>query len=174
MTFKPTHLALAAALSTIALSGCNRDAERTDAGELPPAASTNPASPMDAPGTLPDATMEPGDTAQQAAVNVTAVTLGTEAGADRSIANPTTRFAAGDPVVVSVQTDGAATGVEIGARLVYQDGQVAGEERQTLNTSGAETTNITFRNANDWPSGTYTVEVTVDGVNADSASFTVE
>src|SRR5690606_2736815 len=172
MTFKPTHLAVAAALATIALSGCNRDAERTDAGELPPAASA-PASPMDAPGTRPDATRAPADTAQQA-VDVTSVTLGTEAGADRSIANPTTTFAVGDPIVVSIRTDGAANGVEIGARLVYQDGQVAGEERQTLNTTGAETTNITFNNANDWPTGTYTVEVTVDGASADSASFAVE
>ena len=169
MTYKPMHLALAAAVVAVALAGCNREAERTDAGELSPA----PTAPATTPA--PAATMPPpASTAQETAVNVTSVTLGTEAGADRSIANPTTTFGVDDPVVVSVQTDGAASNVEIGARLIYQDGQVAGEERQALNTTGQETTNITFDNANAWPAGTYTVEVMVDGVRADSTSFTVQ
>ncbi|MCE7032380.1 hypothetical protein LY625_07050 [Lysobacter sp. GX 14042] len=169
MTLKPLHLTLAAALAATALAGCNRDANRDHAGELPPATAPAATSPM----TPPDTGMPPATRAPETAVNVTSVTLGTRAGADRSISNPTTTFAAGDPVVVSVRTDGAASNVELGARLVYQDGQVAGEERQTLNTTGSETTNITFNNANDWPAGTYTVEVTVDGARADSTSFTV-
>lgn len=174
MSPKPTHLALAAALAVLALSGCNREAERTDAGELPPATS-DPTAAMGTPDTMPDTTMPPAtDATPETAVNVTSVTLGTEAGADRSIAEPATTFAPGDPIVVSVQTDGAASNVELGARLLYQDGQVAGEERQTLNTTGVETTNITFENANDWPAGTYTVEVMVDGARADSTGFTVE
>ena len=169
MTYTPTHLALAAAVAVVALAGCNREAERTDAGELSPAPTTPATTPA------PAATMPPpASTTRQTAVNVTSVSLGTEAGADRSIANPTTTFSADDQVVVSVQTDGAASNVEIGARLIYQDGQVAGEERQALNTTGSETTNITFDNANSWPAGTYTVEVTVDGVRADSTSFTVQ
>lgn len=166
MTSKPLHLALVAVVATAALAGCNRDADRTDAGELPPPTATTPAP---AP-TLPPAS----PTTPETAVNVTSVTLGTAAGADRSITNPTTTFGPNDPIVVSVRTDGAASNVELGARLLYQDGQVAGEERQSLNTSGAETTNITFNNANAWPAGTYTVEVTVDGVRADSTSFTVQ
>ncbi len=169
MTYKPMHLALAAAIAAVALAGCNREAERTDAGEL----SQAPAAPATTPA--PAATMPPpASTTPETAVNVTSVTLGTEAGTDRSIANPTTTFGADDPVVVSVQTDGAASNVEIGARLIYQDGQVAGEERQALNTTGPETTNITFDNASAWPAGTYTVEVMVDGVRADSTSFTVQ
>lgn len=170
MNHKSMHIALAAAIAAMALAGCNRDAERDNAGELPPAATTPATTPM----TTPDPVTPPASTAPQTAVNVTSVALGTEAAADRSITTPTTSFAPGDPIVVSVQTDGAASNVEVGARLTYQDGQVAGEERQTLNTTGAETTNITFNNANDWPAGTYTVEVTVDGVRAESTSFTVQ
>lgn len=165
MTSKSLHLALAAVVVTATLAGCNRDADRTDAGELPPPTATTPA---------PAPTLPPTTTTPDTAVNVTSVTLGTEAGADRSITNPTTSFGPDDPIVVSVRTDGAASNVELGARLLYQDGQVAGEERQGLNTTGAETTNITFNNANAWPAGTYTVEVMIDGVQADSTSFTVE
>jgi hypothetical protein len=40
---------------------------------------------------------------------------------------------------------------------------VAGENSQTLNTTAAETTNITFKNAKGWPAGKYRAEVTVDG-----------
>jgi hypothetical protein len=49
------------------------------------------------------------------------------------------------------------------AKLTYQDGQVAGEQSQVLNTTGAETTNVTFKNANGWPAGKYRAEVMVDG-----------
>jgi len=64
---------------------------------------------------------------------------------------------------VSVRTEGVSTNTTVAARLTFQDGQVAGEESQALNTNGAETTNIEFRNANGWPAGRYTVDVTVDG-----------
>ena len=50
---------------------------------------------------------------------------------------------------------------EVGrASCVYQDGQTAGEKKQTLNTTGAETTNFEFTNAKPWPAGKYKVEVT--------------
>ena len=72
-------------------------------------------------------------------------------------------FAPKDEIIVSVRTDGAANNANVGAKLTFQDGQVAGEQNATLNTSGAETTNITFKNANGWPAGKYRAEVMVDG-----------
>ncbi len=78
-------------------------------------------------------------------------------------AAPAALFAPKDDVIVSVRTDAAANNVTVGAKLTFQDGQVAGEQNATLNTSGAETTNITFKNANGWPAGKYRAEVMVDG-----------
>ena len=100
--------------------------------------------------------------AEAAAVSVSAVTVGKTAAADKSVAT-TALFAPKDDVIVSVKTDGAANNVTVGAKLTYQDGQVAGEQNATLNTSGAETTNVTFKNAKGWPAGKYRAEVTVDG-----------
>ena len=99
---------------------------------------------------------------ETAAVNVSTVTVGKTAAADKSVA-PAALFAPKDDIIVSVRTDGAANNVNVGAKLTFQDGQVAGEQNATLNTSGAETTNITFKNANGWPAGKYRAEVVVDG-----------
>ncbi len=84
--------------------------------------------------------------AEAAAVSVSSVTVGKTAAADKSVAT-TALFAPKDDIIVSVKTDGAANNVNVGAKLTYQDGQVAGEQTATLNTSGAETTNVTFKNA---------------------------
>jgi hypothetical protein len=97
-----------------------------------------------------------------APVSVSAVTVGKTAAADKSVA-PVALFAPKDIIIVSFRTDGTANNVNTGVKLTYQDGQVAGEKTQALNTSGPDTTNVTFENANGWPVGKYRAEVTVDG-----------
>src|SRR5690606_13262874 len=147
-----------ALLATLALAGCKKDAE-------PVATTPTPVEPAPLPPAEPMPT--------QAALNVTAVTLGTEAGADKKIASPMTTFAADDDIVVSIDTNGAASNAEIAAKLVYQDGQTAGEQKQSVTTTGRETTNVTFTNANPWPTGNYTVEVWVNGTQAQTTTFNV-
>lgn len=167
------NLPLATALvAAVMLAGCNRDADDT-------ATITDPVGPPVA----TDATTEPVGTmptrpdpmagGAETAVDVTAVTLGTQAGTDHRITDPTTTFGTSGPIVVAVDTSGAASDAEITTRLVYQDGQTAGEESETINTTGNETTTFTFTNANDWPSGSYTAEVWVNGVQANSTKFDV-
>jgi len=159
MTANKLHYAVAAALlATLALAGCKKDAE-------PVATTPTPVEPAPLPPAEPMPT--------QAALNVTAVTLGTEAGADKKIASPMTTFAADDDIVVSIDTNGAASNAEIAAKLVYQDGQTAGEQKQSVTTTGMETTNVTFTNANPWPTGNYTVEVWVNGTQAQTTTFNV-
>jgi hypothetical protein len=97
-----------------------------------------------------------------AAVAVSAISVGNTAAPDKSVA-PLATLGNKDKVIVSIKTDGAASNVNVAAKLIYQDGQVAGEQHATLNTAGAETTNIEFSNANPWPAGKYTAEVSVDG-----------
>lgn len=146
---------IAALLGSVALVGCKKKEESTDNNAAP--AATAPAETAPAP-----MTGAPPPMAEAAAVSVSAVTVGKTAAADKSVATAAL-FAPKDDIIVSVKTDGAANNVTVGAKLTYQDGQVAGEQNATLNTSGAETTNVTFKNAKGWPAGKYRAEVTVDG-----------
>lgn len=148
-----SYALMVALVGSIALVGCKK---KEEAAVTPPAA-TEPAATEPAP--MPEAA-PPAATA-----TVSAITVGTTAAADKSVAAAAT-LKPTDPVIVSVKTDGAASNVEVAAKLTYQDGQVAGEQKQVLNTSGAETTNITFNNASGWPEGKYTADVTVNGAPA--------
>lgn len=164
MTANKLHLATAAALvATLALAGCKKkDADETVL--TPPPA-------MNEPAPLPPAAPMPSATPM--AVNVSAVTLGTTAGADKKIVTPMTRFGASDPIIVSIDTSGNATNAQVTAKLVFQDGQTAGEQSSTITTTGMETTNVTFTNANGWPVGSYKAEVWVNGTLAQTTNFTV-
>ncbi|KAF1015095.1 MAG: hypothetical protein GAK31_02583 [Stenotrophomonas maltophilia] len=152
---------LAALLGSVALVGCKKKEDTAD-NNAQPAATTaaEPATPAPMTGAPPAMS-------EAAAVNVSGVTVGKSAAADKSVA-PTALFAPKDDIIVSVRTDGAANNVNVAAKLTFQDGQVAGEQTQALNTSGAETTNVTFKNAKGWPAGKYRAEVTVDGKAAGS------
>lgn len=151
MNRKTLSYALILALAgSVALVGCKKKEEPVAA--TPPPAATEPAPMPEAAPPAPAAT-------------VSSVTVGTTAAADKSVAAVTT-FKPTDKIIASVKTDGTASNVEVGAKLTYQDGQVAGEQKATLNTTGAETTNIEFSNANPWPAGKYTVDVTLNGAPA--------
>lgn len=137
--------------ATLALAGCKK---KEDASEMPPPApaATTPA-PTPAPAAAP------------AAVTISSVTVGNTAAADKSVA-PVATIGTKDKIIVSVRTDGTASNVNLAVRLTFQDGQVAGEQTATLNTSGPDTTNVEFSNANGWPAGRYRAEVTVNGQSA--------
>lgn len=154
MNRKTLSYALIVALAgSVALVGCKK---KEEPAATPPPAATEPAP-------MPEAAPPPA----AAAATVSAVTVGTTAAADKSVAAATS-FKSGDKIIVSVKTDGAASNVEVGAKLTFQDGQIAGEQKQTINTNGPETTNIEFSNANPWPAGKYTVDVTLNGAPAGS------
>ncbi len=154
-TLQALSLALAA---TVALGACKKQEQDVAAVTPPPMSEPLP----------PPAPMEPA-----AAVNVTGVTVGNSAAADKSVGAVST-FTTRDKIIVSVKTDGTANNVGVEAKLTYQDGQVAGTQSATLNTMGAETTNIEFSNTNPWPAGTYPVDVTVDGKPAGSQRIEVK
>ncbi len=182
MTVNRLHHAVAAALlASMALSGCNTDTDDTVDLTPPPAATdpmtdraptTDPMTPAADP-MMPEDPLTASQTASQTALNVGSITLGTEAGDDKQIAAEMSTFSPTDPIIVSVETDGAASNAEIAARLVYQDGQPAGEESEMVNTTGMETTNLTFTNTDPWPTGEYSVEIWINDTQADSASFNV-
>lgn len=134
---------------TLALAGCKKEETAP-----PPMESTPAPAPMTEPAPAP-APAAP-------AVSVTSITVGNTAAADKSVA-PVAMIGGKDKIIVSVKTDGAANNATLAAKLTYQDGQVAGEQTASLNTSGAETTNIEFSKATAWPAGKYRADVTLDG-----------
>lgn len=141
----------------VALAGCKKKDESVVDTMPPPAAAPAPA-PMN----------EPMHDTMPASVTVSSVTVGNMAAADKSVA-PMAMLGPKDKIIVSVKTDGAATNANVAAKLTYQDGQVVGEQSAHLNTTGAETTNIEFTNANAWPAGKYRAEVMVDGKTVGTA-----
>ncbi len=161
MTSRTLSYAVATALvASLALAGCKKDAPATDTAMTPP--------PMSAPAPT---TAPP---AMNTAPTISSVSLGKQAGADKTLAATTTQFGTMDPIIVSVATSGTSGNANIHTRLVYQDGQVAGEESQTITANGMDTTNFTFNNANGWPAGDYTAEVSVNNSMPRNTTFTVK
>jgi hypothetical protein len=150
---------LAALLATVALAGCKKKEDTADNNSQP--AATAPA----APAPMTEAAPQPMTAAT--GVTVSTVTVGKTAAADKTVTSAAL-FAPKDDIIVSIRTDGSANNANVAAKLTFQNGQVAGEQNQVVNTTGAETTNISFKNANGWPAGKYRAEVTVDGKAAGS------
>ncbi|WP_372183756.1 hypothetical protein [Xanthomonas axonopodis] len=171
ITSVSSSFALALA-GVLAVSGCSKKADddsvskdptsgaATDA--MPGPAATPPGSDQAAQGSATGAASTDGGTAMGSAVTVSSVAVGTQAAADKTV-TPATSVGSKDTIIVSVKTDGSASNVAVSAKLTYQDGQVAGEQNATLNTTGAETTNLSFSKPDGWPAGTYTAQVMVDG-----------
>ncbi len=152
---------------TLALAGCKKkeDTATVDSTATPAATETAPAPAEPAP---------PAAAPAAAPVTVSSVAVGNTAAADKTV-TPATTLASKDKIIVSVKTDGTASNVPVAAKLTFQDGQVAGEQSATLNTTGAETTNIEFSKPSGWPAGKYKAEVMVDGKPAGTAQdFTVK
>lgn len=167
-----TPLIAASIAAALALTGCNRNTDDTVADTTPEPIATTPApAPVTEPAPLPST--DPG-AAPAAPLTIQRVALGTAAQADNRIATPVTTFKATDNVVIAVDTFGVANNTPLIGKLVYQDGQTAGEQTTTLNASGAQSTAITFSNANGWVPGTYKAEVWLNGQLANTTSFTVQ
>lgn len=193
MNIRHTHpLALGAALvAALGLAACQPETDDTLEGAPPVAGEPVPATDPGEPPTMPDDAIDPmdsdpmdGDMADSdmaagtvetpTALEVTSVAVGSEAGPDDTLAMPQNTLAPDDDIVVAIDTDGAATEAELSARLIYEDGQMAGEQTETISTTGADTTTVTFSNEQPWPTGAYTVEIWVDGTQAESTELTVE
>ena len=164
MTAHTLRYAVATALfASLALAGCKKQSTEADTAKTPP--------PMSTPAPMEPAAPRP---AMDNALTVSSVTLGKQAGADKTITASTTEFGSKDPIIVSVATNGSASDAKLHARLVYENGQVAGEESQAIAARGMDTTNFTFNNAKGWPSGSYTAEVSVNGGAPHNTAFTVK
>ena len=140
-----SYALIIALAGTVALAGCKKKEEAVVA---PAPVVTEPApAPVEAP----------------APVSATSVTVGNTAAADKSVAAVST-YGVKDKIIVSVKTDAATpANAAIDAKLTYQDGQTAGAQTVNVKAEDAGTTNVEFSKATDWPTGRYTVVVTLNG-----------
>ncbi len=151
---------LVALLGSAALVGCKKKEE---------AVVTPPPAPMET---------TPAPAPMAATASVTSVDLGTVAGADMKIANPSTTFAPKDTIIAAVNTstsDAAATVPgKLGAKWSYQDGQVVNDETKDINFTGTGTTDFQINKPDGFPAGKYKVEVSLDGNVVQSKDFDVK
>jgi len=121
----------------------------------------------------PPVTEAPAPAPMPEKVSVVAVTLGSGVGADKRVTAATDTFHPNDTIYASVDTRGAASSATLVARWTYQDGQTVHEETQTIAPTGPATTEFHISKPDGWPKGSYAVEILLDGVTAQRATFHV-
>lgn len=119
-------------------------------------------------------TMPPAMQPSTAPIRVVNIETGKSLGADKHIANATSDFGVRDTMHVAVVTEGATTGANIRAKFTYGD-KLVKEMNQTITaTGGTNVTNFEIDKATAWPTGSYKVEVFLEGVSAGTKDLTVK
>jgi len=162
MTNQRNTLTLIAAMTAaLALSACGKQEEPA------PAPAPTPAPVAPAPVTPPPAPAP-------APVAVASVDLGTTVGPDQKVTAPTTTFAAKDTIYAAVSTTGTAANAVLNAKWTFQDGQTVNESSQTIAPNGPAVTSFHISKPDGWPTGSYKVEISLDGQSVATKDFTVQ
>ena len=123
----------------------------------------------------------PADTAAPVAtpaatpMRVADIQLGKGVGSDKRVLTPTTTFGTRDTIYVSVTTDGAATDARLTATWMYNGTQGVSETDEMISSPGG--TNVSeFHISKDtpWPTGSYRVDIKLNGAAAGSRDFTIQ
>ena len=156
------QFALVAALfGALALSACNKQDESAPPATVPPVTQTAPVPTMPPPVVV-------------APLTVSSVDLGTAVGPDQKISAATTTFAPKDTIYAAVSTTGTAPNAVLNAKWTYQDGQTVNESSQTIAPNGDAVTSFHISKPDGWPTGSYKVEIMLDGKSVASKAFTVQ
>ena len=145
-------IVLGLVISGLAVSGCKKSSEPPPA---PQAKATLPPAPA------------------PVALRITAIELGKAVSAQKRIEQPTTTFAPGDTLHVSIVTEGTSPGATLGAKLTY-DATVIKEDSQTVAPTGPAATYFHVAKPGGWPAGKYKVEISLNGSPAGTKEFEVE
>ena len=105
-------------------------------------------------------------------LRVTGVRVGRSLNTDQTVAAHTTTFGPHDTVYVSINTDGAGSGV-LSVRWTYGT-QVVGEPKKEISFRGEGVTEFHLQNVGGFPPGEYQVEAFLDGQSVGSRTFRVE
>ncbi len=164
------NAAIAAILvAGLALAGCNRDANDTADRDATPATDTTGAT-----GDMPPATTDTSamDTDATTGLTVTTVDLGSAVGSDNRISTPATTFTSGDTIHASVATDGAMAGT-LTATWTFEDGQVVDTQEKSI-PAGPQVTDFSITKPDGWPTGTYRLEISNNGMVVQTREFEVQ
>jgi len=151
---------LIAAGLALALGACKKEEPVAPVAPVEPPAPVEPVAPPPPP--------------MPAAVTVAAVNLGTAVGADQKVTAASTSFGTKDVIYAAVDTKNAAKDVALAVKWTFQDGQTVHEENTTISPEGDATTNFKLANDKPWPVGKYKVEVSLNGVSAQSVDFEIK
>jgi hypothetical protein len=110
---------------------------------------------------------------QQGALKVADIRLGRSIGVDKTVAETSDSFKPADTFYVSVRTEGTSPSATLKARWTYEDGQPVDESTQSIAPSGPAVTEFHVSKPDGWPTGSYKVEVLLDGVSAGHKAFKV-
>lgn len=136
------------------LAGCNRDAPNT----APPPAPTAPEPP---PAPTPPAP-----------ATVTSVELGNAVDDQNRVATPASEFATTDTIYASVGTAGE-TAAKLAARWTYGEGQLVRTTEADV-AAGPQVIAFDIHHPEGWPTGTYKLEVSLNGTVVETREFSVK
>lgn len=152
--YRPRNVA-ALALAMFALVACGRPDTETTIDSMATAAPPPPA----------------------ATPTVTVIETGKSVGDNMRVTENLTTFAANDTIYLSVVTDNAPSTSTLTAKWTYQDGQVVDSTSQPVAPASAgSTTSVTqfhIAKPSGWPTGTYTVDVLLDGASVGTRTIEV-
>lgn len=106
-------------------------------------------------------------------LRVTSLDLGKSLDTNRRVASTTNEFAPMDTIYASVMTQGNANSGSLTARWTFQDGQVVDETTQPISSTMTSATEFHISKPDGFPTGSYNVEILLNGESADREDFTV-
>ena len=137
------------AVAALGLNGCGRkDEAPADSAVAAPA----PAAPM---------------------ASVTTIETGKHVDANKRVVDTTTVFAPNDTMYVAVVTANATPSSTLKTMVTFQDGQVVDSSTQTVQAGPSSVTEFHLVKPGGWPTGDYTVEITLDGQSVGTRRLTV-
>lgn len=167
MISQPLILVVAVS-AALALSACNKTNDSTSTTGTPPSAMTAPSSTV-APAPMPPA-MGSANTA--GAVSVTSVDVGTSVDSSNHVTAAGSSFAPKDDIYASVITNGSGP-AKLDARWTFQDGQVVNADSKSIEASGQQATTFKISKPSGFPTGSYKVEISLNGSVVSSKDFSV-
>ena len=107
-------------------------------------------------------------------LRVTGIDVGKSVTAEKLISTPTQVFGPQDTVYASIATEGVSRGNRVGARFIYETGQLVFQSNQPVTAIGPSRTEFHIWRDAGWPLGRYRVEVFIDSVTAGSREYVVK
>lgn len=145
----------AACAAMLATAACNRDA---------PAPTPPPAAQAPAPTPAPE---------PPAPATVTSVELGNAVDEENRVVAPASEFATTDTIYASVGTDGGSA-ARLTARWTYGDeGQLVRSTDADV-PAGPQVVAFDIQHPEGWPTGSYTLDVLLDGTSVETRGFSVK